>query len=552
MPVLRFKTERLVRLTGLTIGELQEALFRLKCETELIEDEFEVEINPDRPDMYLGEGIGRAVLGLQGARLGWRKPRTTTTEYSLRVEPPAKRPYIAAAVIYNVNVDEDFLPELIQFQEKLHDTIGRRRKKVAIGFHDLEKLPSTSLKYTSVKTSEEMKPLEHGEKMTIGEILRTTPQGEKYGTLSLDSRDNSHPALYSGDEIIAIPPVINSDITRMEPGTRDLFVDVTGTDLQTVLKVLDIIASNLAERPGVYIGMVKVVNADDNSILHTPVLKFEKLTLKSDYVNSTLGLSLRPPDIKNALERMLYNVEMSGADLHVEVPPFRADVLGGIDLVEDIAMAIGYEELGFNRPVVTDPGKLMAETRVSRLLRDLAIGLGFTEVAQLTLTSPGLLDLTGYRERVEIANPVQLEYSVLRPSLVPTLLTVAQRNVHASKPVKVFEIGSIVIPGEPPRDEYRIGFLVMDDEVGYEDIQAVIYSILRILDIKFSVREYRHPAFIEGRTAEIIDAKGRHLGIAGEISPEVLEKMEIGYPIAVAELNLEVLAEWKFKTQNPT
>ncbi len=552
MPVLRFKTERLVSLTGLTVSELQEALFRLKCETELMEDELEVEVNPDRPDMYLGEGIARAVLGLQGTRLGWQKPRTTTTEYSLRVEPPTKRPYIAAAIIYNVNVDEDFLPELIQFQEKLHDTIGRRRRKVAIGFHDLRKLPSTHLKYTSVRTSEKMKPLEHEEEMTISEILRSTPQGEKYGTLSLDSENNSHPALYSGDEIIAIPPVINSDITRIEPGTRDLFVDVTGTDLQTVLKVLDIIASNLAERPDVYIGTVKIANVNNADVYHTPVLKSQKLTLRSNYVNSTLGLSLEISEMKNSLERMLYNVEISGASLHVRVPPFRADVLGEIDLVEDIAIAIGYEKLGFNRPVVTDPGKLMAETRLSRLLRDLAIGLGFTEVTQLTLTSPGLLDLAGYRERVEIANPVQLEYSVLRPSLVPTLLAVARRNVHASKPVKVFEIGSVVIPGEPPRDEYRIGFLIMDDEVGYEDIQAVIYSILRIIDIKFSVREYRHPAFIEGRTAEIIDSKGRRLGIAGEISPEVLEKMEIGYPIAVAELSLEVLAEWKSKTQNPT
>ncbi|MCE4621733.1 MAG: phenylalanine--tRNA ligase subunit beta [Desulfurococcales archaeon] len=548
MPVLRFKPEKLIKLTGLSLDEIMETLFKLKCESELIDEDLEVEINPDRPDLYISEGLARAINGLQGKRKGWKKPKIIDSGYSLEVRPPSTRPYIAAAIVYNVNIDEDFLEELIQFQEKLHDTIGRRRRKVAIGIHDLDKLPSKNLRYIDESLDADMIPLDDTRRYSIRQVLENTTQGQKYGNISLNTDRGTHPALYSGEEIIAIPPVINSNVTRLEPGTKHVFIDVTGTHRETVNKVLDIIVTALTEREGAYIGSIKIYTPQGE--VTTPLLTTKTLRITRQLVTQTLGLELSLESITDSLGRTLHNVTIEENSIIVTPAPFRVDIIREVDLIEDIAIALGYESLGFNRPVVESPGKLLPESRLSRVLRELAIGLGFTEVTQLTLISPKLLDYTHFHERVEILNPVQYEYSALRPSLIPSLLSVAAKNVHARKPVKVFEIGMIVKPGSPPTDHLHMALLIMDDEVGYEDIQASVYSILRILDVDFKVEPTSHPVFITGRAARLLTSNGEELAIMGEVNPEILEKLEISFPIAVADLDVEVLARWKYKTSN--
>ena len=548
MPVLKFLEGRLESLTGLSRRELEDVLFRLKCEVDYLDDGYvEVEVNPDRPDMYVGEGIARAVGGLLGRRRGWSLPKIVDSGLVLYNEGPPTRPYIAAAIVYNVNVTEDYIEELVQFQEKLHDTMGRRRRKAAIGLHDLSKLPSDKLYYKLASYDEEMTPLgQPGERTPLKRVLEETSQGKKYGSLSATS--SGHPALYSGSEIIAIPPVINSEITRVEPGTRDLFIDVTGTDKATVEKILDIITTTLAEREGAYLGKVRIVQEGIEEA--APKLSTKTVFLDKDEPSRILGLPLDSFTISDGLSRMLHNVDVSAGGFRVEAPPFRVDILSSIDLVEDIAIAIGYEKIGENKPVVDKQGRLQALTLLARKIRDLAIGLGYTETMQLTLTSPRLLDLTGFTRRVEVENPVQQEYSVLRPSLIPSLLSTLSRNLHARKPVKVFEIGNVVVPGTPPPDEVRLGLAIMDEEVGYEDIQASVYSILRLLNIEFSVEPYKHKVFVEGRAARIL-SRGTLLGVMGEVNPEVLLALGVDYPVAVAELNLEVIAEWRSKTESP-
>ncbi len=547
MPVLRFPYNRLEKLTGLNLNSLEEILFRLKCEMDTLDEYIEIEVNPDRPDMYIGEGIARAVNGLLGKRRGWKIEEPIDSGLILYNDKPEGRPYIAAGVVYNVNVSESYIEELVQFQEKLHDTIGRRRRKIAIGLHDLRKLPGRVLRYKLSPYSEEMTPLgKPDEKWSIKEVLENTPQGLKYSYIS--STPRGHPALYAGDEIIAIPPVINSDITRIESGTRDLFIDVTGNDRNTVNKVLDIITSTLAERDNARIGYVRIF--EDKSDNTTPLLLAKTVSLDINAARRVLGSELDSFTIMDSLSRMLYNVEIVREGYRVIVPPFRVDVISYIDLIEDIAIAIGYENIGYNRPTTIEPGKLLPETLVTRVLRDLAIGLGFTEVMQLTLTSPSILNTIGIKDFVEVENPVQLEYSALRPSLIPSLLSILSRNQHARKPVKIFEIGNVILPGEPPPDEIRFGLAIMDDEVGYEDIQAYVYSIMRVLNIDFNVEKYSHDMFIPGRSARIL-LNNEVLAVLGEINPVILQSLGINYPVALAEIRVEVLAKWISRMSNP-
>ncbi|MCE4603522.1 MAG: phenylalanine--tRNA ligase subunit beta [Aeropyrum sp.] len=552
MPVIRVRVERLSRLTGLDLGELEEALFRLKCETEVSDggEYIEVEVNPDRPDMYIAEGIARAVKGIIGAEKGWEPIPLGDSGVRLVADRVPSRPIIAAAVVYGVDIDEEYLEELIQFQEKLHESVGRRRVKVAIGFHDLSKLPSREVRYTELGLDTVMRPLGYsGESMPFSQFLVSDEKGQLYGSISLDRDKSSHPFLVSGGEVIAAPPVINSEVTRVEPGTRDLFIDVTGTRPDAVAKTLDIIVSNLAERRGARVGKVSI-EGPGAVWSRTPLLEEGSFELSVGDVERVLGVSYSVEEVSTHLERMRHRATpRDDRVVDVRVPPFRADVIGVIDLIEDVAISVGYEALGPRWPGKFHGGSLSWETRVYRGVRDLLVGLGFTETVQLILTSPRMVEIAGMKDySVEVLNPVQQEYSVLRPTLLLTILLTLKENQHRKKPVRIFEAGQAVyLDGGTPKDDLRLALAVLSDEAGFEDVQAPLYSILDILGVDYSVDEARHPMMMEGRTA-ILKSGGEVLGLLGEVRPEVLEAVGIEYPVAAAEISLEVLSRWTSRT----
>ncbi len=550
MPVLKFKIDYLLKnIPYADLETIRDALFRLKCETEILEDGFlEVEINPDRPDMYSLEGLVRAVKGLLGTERGWSRPSTQNTSITVEVSNVETRPYIAAAVVYNVNIrDDEDLRQLIQFQEKLHDTIGRRRRKVAIGFHDLDKLPSRQLYYKALRIDEiEFPPLGIGYAKKASKILVETEQGQKYGYISL--KGELHPFLLSGSDVIAMPPVINSNITRIEVGTKHLFIDVTGTNKEGVEKVLDIIVSNLAERKGASIGQVQVLYNGAQTTY--PSLKTVETVLDLDYVNNILGYSLEPHRAIELLGYMRYNAYfMEGKRVRVEIPPFRADYISPIDLVEDIAIAIGYEKLQPRRPEKYTRGQLLYKNEIKRTLRDLLVGMGFTEVMQLSLVSPDDVELIP-KKPIFIKNPVQRDYSVLRTDLIISLLGVLRQNQLLKKPVKLFEIGRIAYLAENQEivEKDMIALAVMDDEMSIEKIQSPLYTLLDILGIEYSVSsECTEQIFIQGRCGSLM-LGNQKLAEFGEVNPEILEKQNIEYPIAYANIDLEVLTKWSSKT----
>ena len=540
MPVLRFKQWRLHELLGLEPSQLSELLFRLKCESEVREDYLEVEVNADRPDMFIGEGVARAVKGLLGLERGWSKPRIVDSGFKIVVEDVPVRPYIVGAVIYNVNIDsEDYLEEIIQFQEKLHDGLGRRRRKAAIGLHDADKIPGRILRYAMASLDTEFKPLGYDRKVKARDVLEYDEKGRAYGWIS--RLGDLHPFIFSNGEIITMPPVVNSDITRLEVGTRNIFVDVTATDLRVAEAVLNIIVSNLAERPNAYVGLVEVVAPWGGFY---PKLEPRVLRVAQGGLNRILGLSLDARGLAELLERMRYNVRILGDTLEVEIPPFRVDVWRDVDLAEDIAIALGYENIEPRLPVIPTRGSYSSVTRLARTLRLMLVGLGFTEVMRLSLTRPRLLEALGLLDvAVEVLNPIQAEYSILRPSISATLLELLLENKHTPKPVKVFEIGPVVFKtGEGVMEDERIGLAVMDEEVSYEDIQAPVYYMLRTLGVNFKVKSTTTPYTIEGRTAEII-VNSIPVGVMGEVKPDVLEKLGLEYPVVIAELSLTKILE---------
>ena len=550
MPVLRFKPGRVEEVLRLPLMEAVRVVERLKIEVEILDDgtlEFEVEV--DRPDMYSLEGIARQVDGLLGRAAGMPAYETVDSGVEVVARQVPSRPYIAAAVVWDVNVDEDFLVELIQFQEKLHTSLGRGRSRVAIGIHDFEKLPGRTVTYSEEDVdSVVFTPLGGSKPMTLREVLDSTEQGRKYGGLSL--RENRlHPVLRADGEVISVPPVINAETTRVEPGTRHIFIDVTGTELKPVLDTLSILAANLAERSSSRrIGLVRVKGPW--GVLVEPSMKPYTINVDAGYVSRVIGVDLDAKSLTRHLRRMRFDAAAAGEEdrlLEVLVPRYRVDILHPVDVAEEVALSIGLDNLAPKKPRLMLRGGLLSVRSWEREARKIMVGMGFVEVISYSLVPCSYARLAGVPEEVvvRIENPVGVDSECLRPSLLPGMLELLPQNKH-NMPVKVFELGKAALvtrSGDVGVEMRRLlAAVISGDKAGYEDIQAVAYTLLRLLgDEVVEVRRTVHPLLIEGRAAEIRTRMGVK-GLLGEVKPQHLEALGAEHPAAVMELDYTGLA----------
>jgi phenylalanyl-tRNA synthetase beta chain len=533
------KESRLLNLLGLEEKDLNDVLFNLKSEVEKRgEDELEIEINSDRLDMLSPEGIKRAVDGILGRKLGEAKYEVVPTNYQLIIDDVESRPYALTAVVYDVKLDDDRIKELIQFQEKLHCTIGRKRKKVAIGIHDLDKIDGKVIRYSKVPLDYKFVPLNSDKEMSVSEVISSTEQGKLYGNISI--KDNYSPAILQEDgQVLSIPPIINSNKTKINSSTKNLFIDVTGTNFDAVAQTLDLLVSNFAEG-GSRIGTVKVSRYTSSS----PLLIHNKLVVKTSDINKRLGLSLSTEEMAKYVRMMRMDANINSDEIEVIVPQYRIDIMTYVDIAEDVAMAYGYKSFSLPQYTSKGMGELLPITKLERVFRDLAIGGGFQEIFTFVLNKSSYLL---YNDFVKIQNPITVEYDAVRNSLIWNMLKFLAKNQHARFPIKVFEVGDVVVKSEESdtgyKNDTRACLAIMNSRVSYEELQSVVHQILYNLKGKEPryVRQEKD-YFIKGRSAKIL-FDNNVVGEIGEISPEILEKFNIENPVVIAEIYSEKLCE---------
>ncbi len=536
MPVIRLQRAELQRF-GIDEERLIREVSMLGADLKDYDDnEIRVEFFPDRPDLYTVEGVARALKGFWGIEKG--APTYSSEESGVKIFVDKKmekiRPYIVGAVIKNVKVDDLMIKSMMDFQEKLHLTVGRKRKKLAIGLHDFDKV-KPPFHYFPRDEKFKFEPLGFEREMSLGEILKEHPKGVEYAHI-LEGMKEYPVILDSKGNVLSFPPIINGTLTQITNSTRNIFIDITGTDLNTLKSVLNILVCSFADR-GASIGSVEI--AYPNGAMRTPELKYEKMSVDKEYVERMLGKNLSDKEIKDSLERMRYSVEM-GNKISVRIPPYRMDILHPIDIVEDIAKGYGYQKFDSFLPTKEKIGHSKSDFRekVQRLL----LGLGFFEVTTLTISSPKVqyeMMNIPKEKYVEIENPITEEGTILRSWLIPSLMEILRKNKHRELPQKIFEIGYVV----RERKEEHLAFLHIDSSASFTLSKSYTEAILRDLGIEnFSIESSEHGSFIQGRQARII-LDSSEIGIFGEINPQVLENFELGYPTIAMELNLSKIKE---------
>lgn len=524
---------------------LQERLPLIKCEVESIENELiTLEVNSDRPDLLSAEGIARELRGYLGYEKGPRLYKRGKSDVVVTVEERVKkvRPSIRCAVVRNVQLDDEAIRQVMQLQEKLHLTHCRRRIKASIGVHDIAKINHKIIYTASQPEKIRFTPLYETKEMDGREILTVTEKGKEYGYIIQDSQE--FPILKDVDgKVLALPPIINGTVTQLTRDTRDIFIDVTGTDDRLTSFVLNIVATSLAER-GQRIDSVKII--DKTKSIISPDLDPKKMLLHIEGANRVIGLKLKPKEMSELLRKMRYGTTLtSPSKINVLMPPYRADILHEIDLVEDVAIGYGYNKLEPELPMTASVGRELEKTKFTRKIRDLMVGLAFQEVLSYVFTNKTLLfEQMGVDEEqvVEVKNPLTTEYSVLRSWLLPGLMDFLSRNRHVPYPQRVFECGDAVNLNEsfPTKVEMRrkLAGIICDAGTSYEDAQASAYCLLNNIGLtRWNTEPTSHSTFIPGRVASIM-IDGKEIGFLGEIHPRILTNFQLENPAAAFELDL--------------
>jgi phenylalanyl-tRNA synthetase beta chain len=615
MPVVEVDPDELRTLAGAgdkPDAELKEDLFSLglEFEGETEDGGFELEFAPDRLDRLSVEGIARSLRYQYGHDRGIYVPETNDAEWAIEVDGsvPEERPYVTGAVVRGLDLDESRLESLIQLQEKLHATMGRGRAKGAIGVHDLAMLKgqrvgdeggetdgtgatnaTKTITYRGVAPDgDRFVPLDGDSDHTPAEVLETHPTGDEYADL-VEGLDR-YPAIYDDIGLFSFPPVINGTRTEVDEGSRDLLVEMTGTDQWTIDRMLAIVCYALDARGG-RIEDVEVRYGDRE--LLRPDLSTETKRVAHNRIERTLGIDIPGTDVVDLLERAGLDAAPADSDpsrdasddgpshdasddidleavptrtdtpdtaagrsdtalddatqpvtddddaltYEVEIPPYRVDVLHPADIVDDVGRAYGFNELDPTYPNVSTVGGRHATSRLEDATRDALVGLGFEDLLNFHMTNEAELfdrmglspgdDALGASDPPTITEPYSEAYTVLRTWVLPSLLMVLENNTHRAYPQDLAEIG--LVAGVDP-----------DEPTGVEEHRSVAGALART-DASYEDAKARLQALANAFDTPLSTPPTTHPSfIDGRAAEVVLDDESVGI---VGELHPKVLVE---------
>lgn len=541
--------------------KLDEILAFVKGEVKLFnakEGVVSVEIkDTNRPDLWGTEGLARALRVFLEIEEGLKKYSVEKPILDVYVDERlnAVRPYIGCSVVKGIKLTDTIIRGLMHLQEKLDQTYGRNRRRTSIGLYDYS-LVTPPLYYTVAKPTEiSFTPLGFAEEMTLKEVLEKHPKGLEYGHI-VKGYEVYPILLDSRRKVLSFPPIINSnDLGKITEKTEHVLVEVTGTVHETVLNTLKMVTLALIDRGG------KAYSANVHyrhmkSPVNTPIFEVKNVDLHVEYVNKILGLNLTDAQIIKLLCKAGFGVSKIRKDfVTVQVPCYRIDIMHPVDIVEDIAIAYGYNNLKPLWRKLPTTGGLKPEHPILNIARNLMVGLGFQEVLTYTLTNPENLfkKMNCKKTRViEVANPKVQTLTCLRNWLLPSLMEFLGSNLHVDYPQKIFELGTVVLPDAKAetktKDEERLAAVTAHANANFSEIKSTLDAFLTNMGLKWEVKETKHPSFIEGRVGTV-EIYGATVGLLGEICPKVIEAWNLENPSAAFEVNMSEIAKIKVQRQ---
>ena len=504
-----------------------------------------------RPDLFDVGGISRALKGYLELESGLPEYPVAESDLKVIIDPSVdgkdcQRPYISCAVVDMPNMDEATLVSLMKLQETLHWGVGRDRKLSSIGVYDLATVKGP-IHYTTIDPDKDpFQPLGMPGKLMSGrQILEEHPKGVAYSRLLADHA--RYPVLRDSEgQVLSMPPIINSDPTKVTRKSRRLFIDVTGISETAVEKSLHTFVSSLLELGGRAYS-VTLVRPDGTSEV-TPDLHPRKINIELAAAKRWLGLPLTLESAAAALRRMRLDAEPSdsrGEQLTVHFPALRTDFKHMVDVFEDLAIGYGYRNIKPQLVGQMTTGQPRPEEQQGDLVRSVLLGLGFSEIMSLPMTTEELhyenFRLPVPEHYTRIGNPKLKAMTVVRSHLLTGLMEHLRENRRAPLPLRFFELDNVVALASDTetgsREDRKVAIVEMGKEASYASIRAVVDALLYELGLTGEYAACDHPAFIPGRVAQLTTGTDVE-GVLGEVHPEAITNFGLDHPVALAELNV--------------
>ncbi|MEM0372829.1 MAG: phenylalanine--tRNA ligase subunit beta [archaeon] len=543
MATIEVSKKDLEKLVGKRLTLSNDELFDMKLELDREEgDSLFIELEYDRADLLSAEGIARQMRGYYGIETGLKKYELGKSASTVTISEEMKkyRPYAQYFVALNVPFSDASVRQIMQIQEKLHYVYAKDRELASVGVYDYDKT-SKNFVYEPIEPQKvKFVPLETNREMSGREILEEHPKGPPYACL-LQHLDK-YPLL-SDDKgrVLSMPPIINSEDTKVDEKTKNLFVDVTGTDASVVNKITVVLATMLAER-GAKIQTVAVKHGKE--LRHVPQLEYREKRFNPDYARRLLGVNISNDEMIRLLKKQRFDARLEQGQMHVIVPCYRFDVMHDVDIIEEIACAYGLNNMKPVLPNVATIGEAHKIEKKAAKARSLLTGMGFQEIATFILSSKETFEKAGGEKPAELANAQSEEYNCVRNSLIPKLIEFAQKNKHYELPQKFFECGEILAvtnKGEQKTETIKhVAAAITSADAGFTEIKSVCEALLRNMRVSAEYRETDDARFVRGRCAEI-HRGDKKMGIIGEVNPDVLTAFGLENPMAAFEVNVEKL-----------
>ncbi|AMD20212.1 HDL532Cp [Eremothecium sinecaudum] len=592
MPTISVNKQKLYELLGknYTNDEFDELCFEFGIEldedtTEEAlknneEPELKIEIGANRYDLLCIEGIAQSLneyLGrCEAPKYKLNKPTT-----KLYIEPSTEqiRPYAGAAILRGIKFTKHSYESFISLQDKLHSNLCRNRTLVAMGTHDFDSiqgpfrykaLPPKDIKFIALNQTKELNAAE------LIEVYKTPEQKNNLGRFVHIIEDSPvYPVIFDANNVVcSLPPLINSEHSKISLETRNVFIEVTATDrtkAEIVLNQLVAMFSRYCDE-AFAVEAVEVISEHNKESRLTPNLEPRKMNISLESINSCLGLSLSAEEICACLKKMSLHGALSPNDdeLEVTIPITRPDILHACDILEDVAIGYGYNNLPkhnmlSNANFVPRP---LPINKVSDIFRLASSQASWLEVLPLTLCSHDenfkfLRVVDDGTRAVKLANPKTAEYQVVRTTLLPGILKTIKENRKQPLPMKVFESGDIVLKDDTLErkafNQRHWAAIYAGKNSGFEVIQGLLGKIMQTFRTEWlpdfgngaNGRGYwieldeSLPTYFPGRGARIMfrprqGVEPMNIGNLGVLHPEVMNNFDIPYSASYVELNSEV------------
>ena len=550
MPVVNFTLERLYKfLPGIDLNRIMEVLPYIGLDIEGIDsDVLRIEYNPNRPDFSSDYGIVRALRGLLGIETGIPKLKINkeAKNYSVNVGKPVcdTRPYIVALIAKNGKLDNNTIMQLAAMQDDLQNGIGRVRRKASIGIHNMDAI-QFPVRYCTVNEDFSYIPFKQESRQEIKSILETSKIGEEYGHI-LRGVERYPIVVDSKDNVLALPPIVNGNTTKISTDTNNLFIEITGNNIKTVEDMLAILAITLYDA-GFELQNVTINNFDGNA--YTPRMDVSYIDTNTSDINILLGLDVQVSEIVRCLKKSRLEAKETRNKKIIQccIPRYRIDILNYVDIAEEVAIGYGINNLKPTIPHTTLVGQKDATSTYIKIMRNTMVGLQMLEIVNFSLVSKKIqYGLPGIAEPKKVPSVIATksrEHEVLRDMLIPSLLKSLSRNIHEEYPHKLFEIGKIFKWAQNINEYWSLAAVVAHNAADYTEVKSIMQTLLKLSFGKsVTTKVASHPVFIHGRCASII-VNDESVGILGEITPFAIDNFKLRVPVAAFELNISKLLQ---------